>query len=107
MTGEPSGPSEPMSPPLRRTWFQRLSSVLLIIFCFELGLFLLVYPWTNAWTENYFSLAAPDRIEPAWRAICNNPYLRGGVSGLGAVNMWIALAEVFHMFARSRGEPHS
>jgi hypothetical protein len=91
-------------PPLQRqsgpNWFHRLSSVLFIIFCFELGLFLLIYPWTDAWTENYLSLLAPPRFEPAWRLLWNNSYVRGGVSGVGLVNVWIAVAEVFRMFSR-------
>jgi hypothetical protein len=82
------------------TWFRRLSSVLFIIFCFELGLFLLIYPWTDAWTENYLSLMAPARLQNEWRMIWNNSYVRGGVSGMGLVNLWIAVAEVFRMFAR-------
>jgi len=85
------------------TWFHRLSSVLFIIFCFELGLFLVVYPWTDAWTENYLSLIAPARFETGWRLLWNNSYVRGGVSGVGLVNIWIAIAEVFRMFSRRHG----
>jgi hypothetical protein len=86
-------------------WFQRLSSVLFVIFCFELGLFLLIYPWTDAWTENYLSLLAPARLETGWRMLWNNSYVRGGVSGVGLVNIWIAVTEVFRMFARRAKTP--
>src|ERR1700744_6289315 len=81
-------------------WVHRLSSVLFIIFCFELGLFLLIYPWTGAWTDNYFSWALPGVVRDGWHTFWNNSYVRGGVSGLGIVNVWIALNEVFNMFAR-------
>lgn len=80
-------------------WFQRFSSILFIIFCFELGLFLVIYPWTDAWTENYLSLAAPATLEAGWRLVWNNSYLRGAVSGVGLANIWIALTEVFRMFS--------
>ncbi|MES1260213.1 MAG: hypothetical protein ABUS49_00655 [Acidobacteriota bacterium] len=83
-------------------WFTRLSSVLFVVFCFELGLFLLVYPWTEAWGENYFSMVVPDSAMTVWRQWWNNPYFRGAVSGLGLVNVWIALAEVFGMFSGRR-----
>ena len=83
-----------------------MSSVLFIIFCFELGLFLIVYPWTDAWTENYFSVIAPDRALTRWRELWNNPFVRGGVSGLGLINIWIALTEVFGLFARRRPSGH-
>ena len=74
-------------------WYQRLSAVLFIIFCFELGLFLIIYPWTEAWSQNYF-------VPGAWRPLWGNPYLRGAVSGLGLVNVTIAITEVFRMFSR-------
>jgi hypothetical protein len=91
---------DPLPTPGGPTWFRRLSSVLFIIFCFELGLFLLIYPWTYAWTDNYFSVAMPDNLQRAWRAVWNSSYVRGGVSGLGLVNLWIAMAEVFRLFSR-------
>lgn len=75
-------------------WFRRLSSIIFVLFCFELGLFLLVYPWIDAWADNYFASAL------RWRELWNNAYLRGAVSGLGVVNVYIALAEVFKMFRR-------
>jgi hypothetical protein len=84
-------------------WFRRLSAVLFVVFCFELGLFLLIYPWTDAWADNYFSVAVPDSALATWRTLWNNPYVRGAVSGLGLVNVWIAIAEVFRMFARRGG----
>ena len=86
--------------PVAPTWFRRLSSVIFIIFCFELGLFLLIYPWTDAWTENSLSLWAPASFAADWRQLWNNGYFRGGVSGVGLANIWIAIGEVFRMFSR-------
>lgn len=102
MSEEQAIAPSPLPDPPGPVWFQRLSSVLFIVFCLELGLFLVIYPWTEWWTENYFSVAAPDRVLMAWRQLWNNPYLRGGVSGLGLVNVWIALGEVFRLFTRRR-----
>jgi len=93
-------PDDPLSSSRGPKWFRRLSSVLFIIFCFELGVFLLIYPWTAAWTDNYFSVAVPDNLQSVWRGLWNSSYVRGGVSGLGLVNIWIAIAEVFRMFSR-------
>jgi hypothetical protein len=86
-----------------RGWFPRLTSVLFIIFCLELGLFLLIYPWTQGWTENYFAWALPGSVEAPWNKFWNNGFVRGALSGLGAVDLWIAMAEVFRMFGRRRG----
>ena len=90
----------PLPPPAGPRWFRRLSSVLFVIFCFELGLSLLVYPWTDSWGNNYFSMAVPDSAVTVWRQWWNNPYVRGAVSGLGLLNVWIAVAEVFSLFGR-------
>ena len=89
-SGSAAGPS----------WSQRLGSVLVIIICLELGLFLLVYPWTDGWSDNYFSYAVPGGIRATWHAFWSNSFVRGGVSGVGAVNLWIAVTEVFRLFAR-------
>src|ERR1700750_1689406 len=68
-------------------WVHRLSSVLFIVFCFELGLFLLIYPWTDAWAQNYFSWLATSRFHSAWHEFWNNTYFRGALSGVGLVNV--------------------
>jgi hypothetical protein len=80
--------------------------VLLIIICLELGLFLLIYPWSDGWSDNYFAWAVRGSIQPAWHEFWTNSFVRGAISGMGAVNLWIAVTEVFRLFARqgsSRG----
>jgi hypothetical protein len=96
-TLEPQSPPE--ADPTERGWFQRLTSVLFILFCFELGLFLLIYPWTDGWSDNYFAWLVNGSAQLAWHDFWDNSYVRGGLSGLGIVNLWIALVEVFHMFS--------
>lgn len=109
MSEHPAGAQEPQTAgpvtPRGVTWFQRLSSVLFIIFCFELGLFLLIYPWTDGWSENYFAWALPGAVQTPWHMFWNNTYVRGGISGLGVVNLWIAVLEVFRLFSRNRKAP--
>src|SRR5579863_2445675 len=89
-------PPEPL--PKRTGWFQRIASVLYIIFCLELGLFLLIYPWTDNWSGNYFSWIGPLKLQPYWHQLWNNSYLRGAVSGLGLVNIWVAVAEALRKY---------
>ncbi len=106
MSEQPIGTEDPqvVEPVVPRgtSWFQRLSSVLFIIFCFELGLFLLIYPWTDGWGDNYFAWALPGAVQTTWHTFWNNSYVRGGISGLGVVNLWIAILEVFRLFSRNR-----
>jgi hypothetical protein len=104
MSGQPAVvPEEPITPP-GPGWFRRLSSVLFVIFCFELGLFLLIYPWTDSWGDNYFAWAINGSRQTLWHAFWANSYVRGAISGLGLVNLWIAVAEVFRMFATRHRE---
>ena len=102
LQSEATEPAEaPIIPP-GPSWFQRLTSVLFIIFCFELGLFLLIYPWTDGWTANYFAWAVPGSILSQWHAFWGNQFVRGAMSGVGIINLWIAIAEVFRLFSRKR-----
>src|SRR5260370_12232037 len=42
--------------PQKYHWYQKISAFLLIIFCLEIGCFLLVFPWMgDAWDNNFFS----------------------------------------------------
>jgi hypothetical protein len=52
------------------------------------GLVLLVAPWTMLWDANY--LLQPI---PLLRSLLLNPFARGAVSGLGVVNILIAIEE--------------
>ena len=78
-------------------WYHKVSAVLFITFCLEIGLFLLVFPWTEYWDGNYFSALLPN-----WQRYWDNRYVRGAISGLGVVNLYIGFAEIFHLrrFAR-------
>jgi len=100
MTPEPVSPAPKPPAPARPggIWFQRIASVLFIVFCLELGLFLLLYPWTDSWSANYFSWIGPLQLQPAWHELWNNGYVRGAISGLGLVNIWVAVAEALRMY---------
>ena len=101
MTPEPR-PNEtaevaPQTQPAKRQhspWGRRIASLVFIVFCLELGLFLLTYPWTDSWSNNYFSFLGP----PAWHAFWTTGYVKGAVSGLGLVNIWVAIAEALRMY---------
>jgi len=98
-TDAAQGPAEvPIVPP-GPSWFQRVTAILFIIFCFELGLFLLIYPWTDGWSDNYFAWAIPGAMMTKWHIFWGNRYVRGLISGVGLVNLWIAVAEVFRLFS--------
>ena len=78
-------------PPPTYHWYQKVSAVVFITFCLEIGLYLLIVPWTESWDGNYFS--GLPHVKTYW----DNLYVRGAVSGLGAVNLFISLTEIFRL----------
>jgi hypothetical protein len=92
-----SVPSPVAVPPPTYHWYRKVSAVVFITYCLEIGLYLLIVPWTESWDGNYFSGLLP-QVKPYW----DNLYVRGAVSGLGAVNLYISLVEIFRLrrFAR-------
>ncbi len=83
-------------------WYHKAGAVLFAIFCFELGVFLLVFPWLEQWQVNYFALLTPDSYREAswyewWRRVWNSGYFRGAVSGIGLVNVYVSLVAVFQL----------
>jgi hypothetical protein len=75
-----------------RPWYSKLLGLCFVIFCFEIGLFLLVFPWLDVWQNNGLTTYAP------WlRGIWRSPYFRGALSGLGIVNIYISFLEIFHL----------
>ncbi|HLW77035.1 MAG TPA: hypothetical protein VKS01_08610 [Bryobacteraceae bacterium] len=87
----------PAEIPYRQSWQSRLLHVTFAIFAFEIGLFLVIFPWTpQLWDLNYFSSLSQPLID-FWQG----PYFRGAVTGLGLVNIYIALLQVSRIFRRS------
>ncbi len=71
------------------TWHRRVLGFCLIVFALELGLFLVVFPWRPEWELNWIPVHSAD-LAGIWM----NPAFRGAISGLGLLNIYIALAEV-------------
>jgi hypothetical protein len=66
-----------------------LKRLLLVAYFIEVGLLLVLVPWSPFWERNYFLTAFP-----ALHAIVWNNYFRGGVSGLGVVNLLMGFQEL-------------
>lgn len=96
MPAEPIPGPEAVPRPVYR-WYHKVASILFITICLEIGLFLVVFPWTGYWDGNYFPSLGPE-----WRLYWNNLYVRGAVSGLGVVNLYISLVEALRLRRFSR-----
>lgn len=83
---------EPIGPPPAPIWLQRLSLVVLVVFCLYLGLLIAVLPWwKQMWDQNELLLQFP-----ALHAILIQGWARGLVSGLGMLDLWIGISELIH-----------
>jgi hypothetical protein len=70
-----------------------LSRLLFLAYFVEVGLVLLVVPWSPFWDRNYFL-----DLWPALEAVTRSNLVRGAVSGLGIINLWAAMAELATLF---------
>ena len=67
----------------------------------EMGLLLVLVPWSAFWDRNYFA-----DVVPFLRDVLSNNYVRGAVMGLGLINVWAALSELADIFhGRTRDDP--
>jgi hypothetical protein len=67
----------------------RLLAVAFILFCLEIGLFLVFVPWSDFWDAN--SLLS---YVPFLRPMVLNNFFRGAVSGLGALDILFGVYEL-------------
>jgi hypothetical protein len=97
----PTPDTSTVEPPVApRRWQGRLLTVCFAVFAFEVGLFLIIIPWQDSWTLNYFQ-----GVNPNFQNLWDEPSFKGLVTGLGFVNIYIALLQVARLFRRQR--PHA
>jgi len=70
-------------------WLQRLSLFVLVLFCVYLGVLVAIIPWwTRVWDHNLLIVSHP------WlSSILHNGAVRGIISGLGLLDIWIGISE--------------
>ena len=74
----------------------RMFGVGMILFCFEIGIFLIVVPWSALWESNLLFLYLP-----GLRPLFLNNLVRALVSGLGILDFLIGVSEVRRLFRSS------
>ena len=86
--GSENKANPPATPPV---WAQRIRLVVMVMFCVELGMLLAVLPWTRIWLDNAL-LASHAGLQ----AFVRQNFIRGAVSGLGLVDIWIGISEAVY-----------
>jgi hypothetical protein len=73
-------------------WLQRVSLFVLVLFCVYLGVLVMILPWwSRVWDHNNLILA-----HPAVSAVLQMGAVRGFISGLGLLDIWIGISEAIH-----------
>jgi len=83
---------------------KKISFYFYVFYCFEVGIFLMTAPWLlpNVWENNVFFF-----YFPRLKSIFLNPYFRGAITGVGLLNVILAISEVLarekskHVFGSS------
>ncbi|ADW70573.1 hypothetical protein [Granulicella tundricola] len=73
-------------------WLQRISLFILVLFCVYLGIIVAILPWwTSVWDHNLFFQSRP------WLwSVLRLGAVRGIISGLGLLDIWIGISEAIH-----------
>lgn len=78
----------PQPPSSVAIWIDRMALVIRVVFYIELGMLLAVLPWTRLWTDNGLATSLPKL-----REILQMNFVRGVVTGVGLVDVWIGIWE--------------
>jgi hypothetical protein len=85
-------PLETQAPRKQYFWYHKVGAVLVIVFCFELGVFFVIFPWLPYWDSNFLG-----SFSEQWSRIWSDHFFRGAVSGLGLVNIYISFLEMLRL----------
>ena len=69
-----------------QTSMNRIYRALLVVLAFEMGALLLYLPWSVYWEQNFFL-----SHYPLLRFIVLHPFFRGAVSGIGILDIFLAI----------------
>lgn len=81
-------PAQSEAAPVQPLWMRRVVLVVFVMFCLQMGMMLLFLPWTPPWSSNTW-LAEHWQI----RSVLTNYFVRGIVSGLGIIDIFIGISE--------------
>jgi hypothetical protein len=72
-------------------WLRRIELFLYVVLRIYIGVIVLVLPWTPLWTNNHLF-----NYFPHVSSLLMAGAVRGIISGLGLLNLWIAVDEAVH-----------
>ena len=66
---------------------RKLRQIVVVLLSLEAGLVLLVIPWSVLWIRNWWVIGSE-----LLRPVLMNNFLRGAVSGLGMLTLWVGVS---------------
>jgi hypothetical protein len=93
---------------------EKLTVIFFILLCLLLGFYLILSPWDTvfgSWGENHLLVFLADKSGlPVLQRTVSSNWVRGAVTGLGLVNIFIAVWEAFNFqksVAMLQGQHHA
>ncbi len=74
-----------------------VNRLLVAAYFLEVGLILILVPWSGFWERNYFA-----QVVPFAGSFLTSPVVRGAVSGLGVVNVVAGVADLASLLVSRR-----
>lgn len=81
-------PGTPPGEYVEPLWMRRSKLVVFVMACIYLGIILVILPWNDVWTQNGLI-----HRYPTLGGLAMNNFVRGGITGLGFVNIWLGIWE--------------
>jgi hypothetical protein len=75
----------------------KITIIVYILICFEVGILLLILPWypTAFWEDNFFLYYITNKLEAAWiPTLLTSGYAKGLVTGIGVLNILAGLLDI-------------
>jgi hypothetical protein len=80
---------------VRQNLSAKITVIVYILICFEVGIMLLILPWTRYWDENFFLFFITGKLNsPSLFAFLTSGWMRGAVTGLGIINILAGLRDI-------------
>ena len=94
----PSGPPSAQEFADAPVWLQRLFAITYVVYCVTLGVWLVVLPWSGFWFDDGWVSRWP--FLAYW---LQHGFVRGAVSGIGLIDIWLGVLEAINYHDRPLG----
>jgi hypothetical protein len=79
-------------------WLQRLFAATYVLFCIVLGTWLVALPWIGRWFDEGLVTRWPEL-----QRVLQHGFVRGAVTGLGLIDIWLGVWQAVHYRDRVPG----